>query len=385
MSDMVESPFAGSMATQAASAGAMVSSSRQVAEVQAMHLIARANPRNQVAATDKILNAFTRPSLAEVAKYQYAKGGSDIDGPSIRAAEAIAQLWGNIEFGFREFSRGIGPDGVSYSEIEAFAIDLEVTTRRPIQFIVRHWRDTKKGGYPLRDEREIYELYSNMAQRRVRACILAIVPGDVVEAAMKQAEVTLHTKADTSPEAMAKMLDAFMPFGVMKEHIEKRIQRRLDAITAAQVVNLKKIYASLRDAMSEPRDWFEMDGAAPAPTPRPEKGAYPQDQFEKNLPGWKKMIADGKKTADQVIATAESKGTLSEDQKAAIRAVAKNADTPVASGDGAAPAMIEALRNKAAAMAISDTDICKHLQIESLDGITVAQVEQALKFIDNPV
>lgn len=80
---------------------------------------------------------------------------------------------------------------------------------------------------------------------------------------MQQADVTLKAKADTSPEAMAKMVEAFAPFGVTKEHIEKRIQRRLDSITPMQVVTLKRIYASLRDEMSEPTEWFEM-GDAPS-------------------------------------------------------------------------------------------------------------------------
>jgi len=49
---------------------------------------------------------------------------------------------------------------------------------------------------------------------------------------------------------------------VTKEHIEKRIQRRIDAIRPAQVVDLRRIYASLNDEMSSPADWFEVEEAA---------------------------------------------------------------------------------------------------------------------------
>lgn len=238
---------------------AMSDQARAVAEVQSALMIARTNPRDQIAAVDRILNACARPSLAEVAVYQYSRGGSDISGPSIRLAEAIAQQWGNIQFGFNELARGIDYDGVTYSEIGAYAWDLESNTRRPLQFRVRHWRDTRSGGYPLKDERDIYELIANQAQRRVRACILAVIPGDVVEAAVNQCEITLKSKADTSPEAMQKMIDSFGQFGITKAQIEKRIQRRMDAIQPAQVVSLKKVYASLRDGMSVPIDWFELD------------------------------------------------------------------------------------------------------------------------------
>lgn len=259
----VQNPFQISERHQGGS-GALAHSdqARGIAEVQAKLLMAQQFPRNQVQAMDDILNAFTRPRLAEVAKYQYSRGGSDIDGPSIRAAEAIAQNWGNIEFGFREVSRGRGSDGVNYSEVEAFAFDLQKRTRRNLQFQVRHWRDTRKGGYAVTDERDIYELMSNMAQRRVRACILAVVPGDVIDSAMEQAEVTLRATADTSAEAMQKLVAAFDQFGVGKDQIEKRIQRRMDSIQPAQVVSLRKIYASLRDGMSVASDWFEVEEEA---------------------------------------------------------------------------------------------------------------------------
>lgn len=54
--------------------------------------------------------------------------------------------------------------------------------------------------------------------------------------------------------------------------------------------------------------------AAPAPLP-----AYPDADFEENLPKWLAAIHKGRITADQVIARSSSKYTLSEVQKAAIR------------------------------------------------------------------
>lgn len=252
-------PF-GSEQSKQGMAVANSDSQKAIAEIQAAMMIARLNPRNQIQAMDKILNAFTRPSLAEAAQYQYAKGGTDIVGPSIRSAEAIAQLWGNIQFGFRELSRGRDEHGVGFSEVEAYAWDIETNTKRPVTFVVKHWRDTRSGGYPIKDERDIYELTANMAQRRVRACILAVIPGDVVEGAMNQVSVTLKSNADTSPEAMAKMADAFKEeHGVTKVQLEQRIQRRLDAIQPAQVITLKRIFQSLRDGVSVASDWFEAD------------------------------------------------------------------------------------------------------------------------------
>jgi hypothetical protein len=241
------------------SAPAQTDQSRAVAEVQAAMMVARMNPRDPVAAVDRILNACARPSLAEAAIYQYSRGGADVAGPSIRLAEAIAQQWGNIKTSVRELEQSPG-----MSVVQAIAWDLETGYQCDKVFHVPHVRHTKAGTKRLEDPRDIYELVANQAARRLRACILAVIPGDVTEAAVKQCEVTMHTSADTSPETVAKMMAAFAGYSVTKEQIETRIQRRLDAIQPAQLVSLKKIYASLRDGMSSPGDWFDAAAAADA-------------------------------------------------------------------------------------------------------------------------
>jgi len=255
-------PFAGAqVAARPSGSNAVANTDQQraVAEVQAAMMIARMNPRDPIAAMDRILNACTRPTLADAAVYTYARGGSDVSGPSIRLAEAMAQSWGNMQFGIRELDQRNGE-----STVQAFAWDVETNTRREVTFQVPHIRYTRNGSKKLEDPRDIYEMVANQGARRLRACILSVIPGDVTEAAVAQCEVTMKTKADTGPEAMQKMVTAFEPFGVTKEQIEKRIQRRLDAIQPAQVVSLKKIYASLRDGMSAASDWFEAEATAGA-------------------------------------------------------------------------------------------------------------------------
>ncbi|CAJ7417882.1 Uncharacterised protein [Burkholderia pseudomallei] len=260
MSHAIESPFGNTRAELAQTAGARQGQSREIAEMQVTYLMAQQFPRDPKAAMDRILDAFTRLSLAEKSQYEYSRGGTEIRGPSIKAMEAIAAEWENIDVKWRILSRGVDARGIPFSEVEASATDTQTRTRKSIAFIVSHWRDTKTGGYALKDERDVYELCANMAQRRVRACIEAVIPTDVIEAAMAQADTTLQ-KVDTSPEAVQKMLAAFQPFGVTKAHIEKRIQRALDTIKPTQMVTLKRIYASLRDSMSEPSDWFDVPAA----------------------------------------------------------------------------------------------------------------------------
>ncbi|WP_291585846.1 recombinase RecT [Comamonas sp. UBA7528] len=54
------------------------------------------------------------------------------------------------------------------------------------------------------------------------------------------------------------------------------------------------------------------------PEPPAEPAAYPQADFDKNMPAWAKAIAAGKKSMDAVISTVEAKAPLTEEQKAAL-------------------------------------------------------------------
>lgn len=260
--DKIDNPFAGApvvAAPNSASAAALVQ--REVAEVQAAMVIAKRFPRDAVAAMDRILMACARPSLAEDATYVYARGGQEVTGASIRLAEQLARDWGNLQCGVMEISRANG-----VSECLAYAWDLETNFKDEKRFQVRHWRDTKGGGYAVKDERDIYELVANMGARRKRACILACIPGDVQESALKQCELTLRTKIEVTPERVAAMIEGFVPYGVTKEMIEKKIQRRVDAIQPAQMAQLRKIFTSLKDGMGKASDYFEVvDPAQPQP------------------------------------------------------------------------------------------------------------------------
>lgn len=236
-----------------------VEQQRAVAEVQARMMIARMNPRDYRRCIEDIRRACSRPAMASAAFYEYPRGGQKVSGASIRLAECVAQKWGNIASGIKVLSRTDG-----WSECVAYAWDLETGYYDERQFQVRHWRDTREGGYALTDERDIYELEANMGQRRKRAVLLTVIPGDVLEEAIEQCELTLKADADTSPEALKKMLEAFDSFGVSREMIETRYQCHLEAIRPVQVIELRKIYNSMKDGMSSPKDWFRDDPIASA-------------------------------------------------------------------------------------------------------------------------
>jgi hypothetical protein len=252
-----------------------VGAQRVTAEIQAAVVVAHKFPRNQIQAMDRILMACTRPKLAESALYNYSRGGTEISGPSIRLAEALAQNWGNIRFGVHEVERRAYAGRPGESTMEAYAWDLETNVHGERRFEVKHVRQSRERTTELTENRDVDEATANLGARRLRACILAIIPGDVVEAAVEQCERTLQTKANTSPEAVAKLVEAFEKFGVTREMIETRIQRRIDTIRPAQIVQLRRTWTSLNDGMSVASDWFQIsnqEAAAQSQAATQEKG-----------------------------------------------------------------------------------------------------------------
>lgn len=273
MIEAVDNPFSRAPVAARPHSEPMVAAqaAREVAEVQAGMVNARHFPRVEVEVVDRILQACTRPTLAEGALYEYSRGGSDIRGPSIRLAECIAQYWGHLDFGWRVLEERPGA-----TKVQTFAWDLQTGTRSQVVFDVLHEIIARGQRKTLYDPRDVYEHVANAASRRLRACILRVIPGDVVEAAVKQCEVTLRTKAEVTPERLKNIVDQFAELGVPKAAIEKRIQRRLEAITPGMMVQLGKIFTSLRDNMSQVGDWFDLAEKGQEPGPEPAGGTQPQ-------------------------------------------------------------------------------------------------------------
>lgn len=236
-------------------AGAVtIESSRAVAEAQGKLIIAKNFPRNEYEAYAKAIEACKRRSLAEKAIYSYPRSGSTISGPSIRLAEELARCWGNIDFGIKELSQKDGE-----SEMQAYCWDMETNTMSSQTFVVAHVRDTKNGRKKLTEQRDIYENNANMAGRRLRARILAVLPPDLVEQAVAECRKTLAGNNDTPiTDRIKKMVVAFEKFGIKVETIEKRLDRKIDTMTADDISEYIGIYNSLKDGSSSVSDWFDV-------------------------------------------------------------------------------------------------------------------------------
>lgn len=236
------------------SSAVAVEQSRAIQEVQGAIVMAKKFPRNETACFQRVIEACKRKSLAESAMYTYPRGKEKVSGASIKLAETLAKNWGNIQYGIVELSQDNGA-----SEVLAYAWDLETNTRQVKQFSVKHSRYTKSSGITkLTDPRDIYEMTANQGARRLRACILGILPSDLLETAIEECEKTL--KGDnTIPlvDRVQSCIAKFSEIGVNKTMIEKRLNHSIHSIDVHELVGLGKIYNSIRDNMSKIEDYFD--------------------------------------------------------------------------------------------------------------------------------
>lgn len=234
-----------------------VETSKAIEEVRASMTIAKKFPRDEITAEQRILTSCKRFSLAERALYSFPRGGKAVSGPSIRLAEVIAQNWGNIQFGIKELEMND-----QRATVEAYAHDLETNTRQSRVFTVEFkiQLSGNKGFKTLTDPRDRYELIANYGMRRTRACLLSIIPGDIVERAVETCQKTLENGEKSEPfiDRVRRMVSAFAELGVTKDLIEKKLGHTLEMMIPKELVDMQGIFASIRDGMTRREDWFEM-------------------------------------------------------------------------------------------------------------------------------
>lgn len=256
--------------------GAEMATTREAQEVQVAMVVAQRFPRDPVTAYSRIMADCSRRSLAEKAMYEYTRGGTAVTGPSIHLAKAMARSWGNLESGFKVLE-----SGMKESTVMAYCWDLETNFRNERTFTVPNIRQTRQGSYPLTDPRDIYENIANQASRRERACILAVIPADIVEAALGQCKATLEGVSDKPViDRVRNMVKKFSEeFDITQDMLEAYIGRNADAFTVNSITRLGNVYNALKDGTQSVEDFKRSiapkktdkkgsrENAAPEPAP----------------------------------------------------------------------------------------------------------------------
>ena len=235
-----------------------IEASRAIAEAQGKLVIAKRFPRDEVQAYNRVAQACQRKGIAEKAFYSYSRGGSTVNGPTIRFAEELARCWGNIDYGIKELSQDDGK-----SEMQAYAWDLETNAQSVQNFTNPHIREVGGKAKILTSQRDIYEINANMGARRLRSRILAILPNDLVDMAIAECRKTLAGNNDEPLiDRVKKMVVAFGKIGVTQEQIEMRLKRKIDTMTSDDFVDYTGIYNAIKNGESKIADWFQSEKVA---------------------------------------------------------------------------------------------------------------------------
>ncbi|WP_256204363.1 hypothetical protein [Planococcus faecalis] len=93
----------------------------------------------------------------------------------------------------------------------------------------------------------------------MRACILGIIPGDIVEKAVEECGKTLAgNNKGPLKDRIAKALNAFKEqHRVTQEMIEDKFGYNADSFTEHDFVELINIFNSIKDGLSKSDDWFD--------------------------------------------------------------------------------------------------------------------------------
>lgn len=255
---------------------------REIAEIQAKMILARNFPRDVNYCLSLIKEECGNRELAETAVYEFNRGSSVVRGASIRLVECVARHWGNIISGMKE----LGTVG-NRATVKAYCWDLQTNVFEEKIFEVELVRSTRNGSYELTDPRDRYEMMANMAARRKRSCMQAIIPKFVIDMAIEECQTTLekNTAQDTG-DVKEKMLAAFQKIcgeWITPEHLAGVCGKGFEYLNARDIVKLRNLHNAIKDGFVKPETAFGAET-------NPEK---PSVEEGENLNRLNEMMAEG--------------------------------------------------------------------------------------------
>ena len=300
MSDLAE--FEGrmsgdqSLAPRTAPAGqaTQIEQVRAIAEVRAMVMLARENPRDEDICRRKMQRVCNMPALAEVAFFRVPRGyemdengkplqddkGKKVPhfvtGETIDLARELARCWGNMDYSVREMARN---DVVGQSEMMAYAWDLEENVRPGTVFIVPH----RLGKFRTTSSQQIYENNAGQAGRRLREQIFNALPTWFKAEAIELCHQTLR-KGDGKPMSVRieAAVEEFAKIGVSVEMLQTKFGRSIGEITPEDLATMRVMLRSIRRGETKVGQEFGFEGEDEVQLPE-KRGGSKLDMLEKAI------------------------------------------------------------------------------------------------------
>lgn len=242
--------------------------------VESRYIMAMRRPRDIDVARERLLKDCKRPSFAAGARYVKPIGKDRSkwpSGPSIRFAEAAIRALTNIAVDTMALydDREKRIVRVTVCDLEAntaYAQDVSIT-----KTIER--RHAKEGDVVLRTrtnsygdtvyileatDDDILNKQAALISKAIRTVGLRLIPGDLVDECMAQVVKTQAAEDAVDPDAARKALfDAFGTLGVRIEQLKEFLGHDGTHLEPAERLELKAIYAAIRDGETTWRDAME--------------------------------------------------------------------------------------------------------------------------------
>jgi len=246
-------------------AGAVAMIAREDTELKAAIVVAKRFPRDEAVSYNRVMKSVGRPSMAEKARYSFPRGGTRVEGPSVKLTREVSRCWGNIRSGIRIVS--VDDDQV---HIRGYALDLETNAYAEMEDRFARLIQRKKNGrteWVEPDERDLRELINRRGAICERNAQLKILPPDVVEDAMRKAAATLAAAAkgeleQNRDDAIRRIVVAFDGYGVTGGMVAEYLGHELSLITPDELADLRAVYSSIEEGNTKPSDHFAFGAGA---------------------------------------------------------------------------------------------------------------------------
>jgi hypothetical protein len=290
---VVRQGFAGQTELEVRQATAMAIAEREKATIQALYGLAQMRPRDWDVVRFQLLKDCGRFGFADAAIWEIPRGGKQIDGLSIRFAEAAGRAMGKLDERVHVIE-----DAPGYRRIEVAVIDCESLYRVSREIQVEKTVERKKlakgqdavsqrvnsYGEPVyrveATEEELVMMANALISKVRRVLLLSLLPADIKEECEARCHETINKGINEDPEAMRKRIsDSFAKVGIFPEDLAEYLGHPLAKVTPKETAELRGLIQAITQGQSTWREELRLKlekegrepsapGAVKAPPPR---------------------------------------------------------------------------------------------------------------------
>lgn len=275
------SEYAGLSVERKAELAGIQTAARVRAEVEGSYIIAMRRPRNEADVRARILERCKDKEFAQAATYSKPVAGKQMRGFSIRFAEEIMRLWGNLQVSidtiYEDDDRRTKQ--ITVKDYEAnFAIRQEITLNKTVE---RHKTEGRRvlgqrlnsGGETVfiveATEDELITKEAAAISKAMRQISLRMIPGDLKAECERAITTAVHTADRRDPkEEQKKVCDAFQSINIMPKDLEAFLGQKISTISSKQLQALRDIFTGIKEGHTTWKQVMEAGASAKAGGPK---------------------------------------------------------------------------------------------------------------------